>query len=146
MDQTLPTASLSDLTTAVNVAILGFGSALLVFRIQRENDMRRAGETTWFPWADRLIISALFLSTIVGLLVPLVFPACIENALPRVAAAASCVLFLGFVPAILAHYRIVFGTKEKGSRRNPEPLERRFVWLAISVAILAAIAIVVRLN
>ena len=53
-----------DSGTLANVAsVIGaFGAAMLFFRIQRELQMRKAGERVWLPLADWLIFAAtLFL-------------------------------------------------------------------------------------
>jgi hypothetical protein len=127
-----------DQSTLVTVAALiaGFGSAVLVFRIQREVDMAAKGETTWVPWADRLIITATLLALVFG-----IFPFVsgfvvtpIANALAMAASSGAVVLLFGYVFAILAHYRLIFGGGRTGPRDNPEPAERWIIWLTVIVA------------
>lgn len=129
---------IQELASNVNVAALGFGSAILVFRIQRELSMEEKSERTWFPRADWLIVIAMFVSAVLGLLIPLMLNQ-EDLRVSRIAAAASCVLFLGYVPSILAHDRIVFGANRTGERFNPEPLECWFFWTTLALAIIAAI-------
>jgi hypothetical protein len=39
------------------------------------------------------------------------------------ASAASIIMIVGYVFAILAHYRLILGKNGQGSRNNPEPAE-----------------------
>jgi hypothetical protein len=118
-------------------AIAGFGSALLVFRIQRELQMRGKEETTWVPWADRLLLAATLVSLLLVILplVALSFRPGILQSLPAASCAASVVMLAGYVPSILAHYRLLFGTDTSGPRANPEPAERVLVWIAAGLGI-----------
>jgi hypothetical protein len=117
----------------------GFGVAVLLFRIQRELDMQQQDERNWIPWADWL----LFISTITALVVvllPLVlFPGsdAVGNRLPTAGCAAMLVAMTGYVVGILAHYRLIFGSKRSGPRDNPEPSERVVVLVTIVGALVA---------
>ena len=135
-----------NIDTMSNIAaiIAGFGSAALVFRIQRELEMEEQGEVIWIPWADRLLIASVTLSLIFVLLLQLVFPdiETLSFALSRGFLAAALVMMAGYIFAILAHYRMLFGGKRTGPRVNPEPPERIIVFVSLFVAI-AAFALVI---
>jgi hypothetical protein len=45
------------------------------------------------------------------------------------ATTAAVVLTFGYVPTILAHYRLILRGRRRGPRKNPEPPER---WLAVT--------------
>jgi len=64
------------------------------------------------------------------------------KALASAACAGGVILQVGYVPAILAHYRIVFGAKRTGPREKGEPIERLFVWLAFAAALAVFAAVV----
>jgi hypothetical protein len=84
----------------------------------------------WVAWADWLIIGATLLC-LVGLL-PIVAGWGTASGRLRVASAATTaavVLTFGYVPAILAHYRLIFRGQRRGARKNPEPPER---WLTVT--------------
>jgi hypothetical protein len=94
----------------IGAVIVGFGIAALVFRIQREIQQIDAGKTAWIPWADRLLIGVV---TVTLLLV--VFPIAlgggtsrlwVAGRLPAAACSGSIVALTGYIPALLAHYRL----------------------------------------
>ena len=125
------------IVATVASVIAGFGSAMLVFRIQRELQMASKNERNWIPWADRLLIAAI-LGCLIFVLFPLVSGIPSEPIRMRVASAAcasAVVLLTGYVPAILAHYRLFLGGSRCGPRDNPEPAER---WLTLLFVALAA--------
>jgi hypothetical protein len=124
-----------DAGTLANIAsvISAFGAAMLFFRIQRENDMRQKGEIVWLPFADWLLVAATALCLLL-VIVPLVSSANLR--LPAAAAGSAAFLVAGYIPAIMAHYRIVFDRKREGPRHNPEPTERILVWGTGAVALL----------
>jgi hypothetical protein len=73
--------------------------------LQTEDDKLHS----WVAVADWLLISAntIALFVVVSLLIVQ------QIRLPRAACAAACVLLAGYVFAILAHYRLIFGAKQK---------------------------------
>jgi len=121
-----------DTGTLANIAsvIAAFGAAMLFFRIQRELEMVGKGQRVWLPWADRLLIAATLLCLLFVIL-PLLSTT--TTSLPAAAAAAAAVLVAGYVFALLAHYRIVFGGRREGPRTNPEPAER-FIVIVTAIA------------
>ena len=123
---------------ALAAIIIGFGSTIVTFRIQREVAMEKEAERIWLPWADWLILLAIGLSvTFVVLLLAKVTP--VRTAFAAAAGATAIVLEAGYIPSILAHYRIWFG-KGRHQKRIPreqgEPAEKVFVILTIAVAVL----------
>lgn len=131
-----------DAATLAGVAsvISAFGAAMLLFRIQRENDMREKDEPVWLPMADWLLVVATTLCLLL-VIVPVVSFA--DTRLPAAAAGTAAILVAGYVPAIMAHYRIVFtreglfwGAEREGPRYNPEPAERILVWTIGTAALL----------
>lgn len=118
-----------------------FGAAMLFFRIQRELKMEESGEINWIPWADWLLVSATVLSLLFVVLPLAILPSrSALAAVPYAAVAASAVLVVGYIPAILAHYRFIFSDEDGGEskpRTNPEPSERIIV---IAVVVLALTA------
>jgi uncharacterized membrane protein YhaH (DUF805 family) len=118
--------------------IAAFGGALLVFRIQREIQMHDQMEIQWIPWADRLLVGA----TLTALLLVLLPLTALTNRpgrladLPSAACAAAVLMVAGYIFAILAHYRLLFGRRRSGPRLNPEPAER---WIVLATLLLAAI-------
>jgi hypothetical protein len=128
-----------DANTLATVAsiIAGFGAAMLAFRLEREVKAGDRGEPMWIAWADWLVIAATILSLALGLL-PIVSGLVrepLQTALASAATSAAVVLTVGYVPAILAHYRLILHRGRRGSRQNPEPSER---WLTIGFAIAGA--------
>lgn len=110
-----------------------FGATVLVFRVQREDAMRERNERVWLPAADWLLLAAAIIS-LLFVLVPIA--AGLEWQTNAAASAASSICVAGYIPSILAHYRIVFGADREGPRDNPEPWECRFV-IATTVVALA---------
>ena len=111
--------------------ISAFGVAMLYFRIQRELEMRKNEETIWLPAADWLLVAATLVSLLLVIVPLLTLP---EVKLPAAASGAAAIMVAGYVPAILGHYRIVFGQKRNGPRDNPEPSELLFVVVALVAA------------
>jgi hypothetical protein len=116
---------------SASAIIAGFGVTAIMFRVQRELYVREVLniKILWLAWADYLILASVALA-VFGATVPML---AVPNA-PRPlvsVAASSCVaaLFLlaGYVPSILAHYRIQLGAEREGPRDMGEPVERRFV-------------------
>lgn len=123
-----------DAGTLANVAsIIGsFGAAMLYFRLQRELYMREKGEISWLAAADWLLIASTLLS-LLGVVVPLASGA--STRIPATLAGTAAILVSGYIFAILAHYRIVFGQHRAGSRENPEPIEALFIGITIAGAV-----------
>ncbi len=129
----------STLATVATI-IAAFGTAMLFFRIQRELEMQRSGETIWIPWADGLIVLSTLISLVLVVL-PLIIASNVAGTLmvASTACAAAVVLVAGYPFAILAHYRIIMGGGRTGLRDNPEPAERTCVIVTIGLAVLAAL-------
>lgn len=116
--------------------IAGFGGAMLAFRVEREAEGQEEGHSSWIPWADALLISAI-LGSILLVILPIVSLRTLQGLiakLPQAACSAACILVCGYVLAILAHYRLLFGAKRRGERENPEPAER---WIVICTAVVS---------
>jgi hypothetical protein len=123
--------------------IAAFGAAMLPFRIQRELEMRQQGERNWLPWADRLLVGATLTSLLLVILplVAMAHPSPLAVALERAACAAAAILVSGYVFALLAHYRLIWGGKQAGPRANPEPAERLAAWITLVLAAAAFVAV-----
>jgi hypothetical protein len=89
----------------VAAMISSFCAVMLVFRIQRETEMAKAGERQWLPLADWLLVGAALVSL---LLVILPLTAFVNTSLPVAASGSAAILVAGYIFAILAHYRIWF--------------------------------------
>src|ERR1017187_7835127 len=110
--------------------VLGFGVTVIMFRIQRELQMQKENEPTWIAYSDYLILASIFTSLFLVLLPVLLVPQFkYIITVARAGCVAAIILEAGYIPSILAHYRIGFGKDRHGARTNPEPTERRFVWL-----------------
>jgi hypothetical protein len=149
----MPTAeTLATIASLVTAA----GVTMLFFRIARELAVRERapdawivrqvpgteppvwkaqGETkqlvSWLAFADWLVIGATLLA-IVAVLLPLLIVTdsdLVGKRIPAAGCAASLVALAGYIPSLLAHYRIVIGARRTSERENPEPGE------AIGVAI-----------
>ncbi|MCZ6758853.1 MAG: hypothetical protein O7D29_00545 [Gemmatimonadetes bacterium] len=116
--------------------IAGIGSAMLLFRLQRELHMAKEGESIWIPWADRLLGAATLIA-LLAVLLPLVSGLPPEPWRTRLASAfctVAVLLVAGYIPAALAHYRLLFGASRSGPRSNPEPGERGITWFFVALA------------
>jgi hypothetical protein len=122
---------------ALAAIIIGFGSTVIVFRIQREMTMGERGETVWLACSDYLILIAvgLCLFLVVLPLLATVTPCLL--AVASSAGAAAMVLEAGYIPSILAHYRIGIGASRKGPRERCEPWECRLVIVSFVIAVAA---------
>jgi hypothetical protein len=134
-----------DIGSLMTVAsiVAGFGVAVLVFRIQRETTL----QTKWIPWADWLLIAATMVA-LGGVILPIISfsqpPACVVK-FGSAASSLVVLLVIGYPFAILAHYRLIGAegaarAKRSEARYNPEPLERRWVIVTFTIAILVFIA------
>jgi hypothetical protein len=129
--------------------ISGFSITVFMFRLQREIHMVERGKPTWIPWADWLVIVAVFLSIATAFLI-IAWPGGFDTFVSRYfverfssAALAAALIFLaGYVPSICAHYRLWFGQARTGLRSNPEPAERAWVLTAVIIGALVFIWLV----
>lgn len=105
----LATVVHDDILATIGAVIVGFGIAAFAFRIQRELQQGEAGYVSWIPWADRLLIGVV---TVVLLLV--LFPIALAGGdsrlwaagrFPAAVCSGSVVALVGYIPALLAHYR-----------------------------------------
>ena len=116
---------------AVSAIVVGFSVTAIMFRIQRELYVLEILKLKilWLAWADYLILGSVFLA-VFGATVPLLlWPVASDEllALATASCAAAVVLQAGYIPSILAHYRIELGAQRKGPRARGEPTERYFV-------------------
>lgn len=138
----------------IGAVIVGFGITALVFRVQREIQQADAGKTAWIPWADRLLIGVV---TVTLLLV--LFPIALGGGssrlwaagrLPAAACSGSTVALTGYIPALLAHYRLAlkpgsrrkwiwFGGELSKSRHAGEPAERVIVGASVALSVIAVV-------
>ena len=136
-----------DTATLATIAsiISGFAITALVFRIQRELEMASKVERTWVPWADCLLIGAVLISLLLVVLPVVLFPG--SPTVSKFSAsmcAASAVLVSGYVPSILAHYGLAFGRKRSSPAVNPEPDERKWVYVTILCSLAAMVAVLLK--
>lgn len=122
------------------MAIVGLSFTILIFRVKREIDMSEKGETTWIAFSDWLVVIALLIAGLFVLIPTLASDAAGRGRLLLSALVFSVVMVLGWVPAIMAHYRLIFGRRRTGPRDNPEPAE---VAIVITVVLLSATAFAV---
>jgi len=109
---------------------------MLFFRIHRELSIQAQGEPIWIACSDWLLLAATTIA-LVFVLLPLISGLVPEPPRALLAAAAcstSIVLVSGYLLAILAHYRLIFGRGRDGPRENPEPAEQIAV---VATAVLA---------
>jgi uncharacterized BrkB/YihY/UPF0761 family membrane protein len=122
------------------MAIVGLSFSILIFRIKREMDMAEKGETTWIAFSDWLVVIALLVAGLFVLVPLLATDAAGRGRLPISGLIFAIVMVLGWVPAILAHYRLILGRRRRGPRHNPEPMEAAIV---VAVVLLSAAAFAV---
>lgn len=135
---------------AVSAIVVGFGVTAIMFRVQRElyvlEVLKR--QPLWLAWADYLILGSVTLA-VFGATVPLLVAPSPSRALVALAASscvAALILQAGYIPSLLAHYRIELGARRHGPRAKGEPAERGFViGTAISAAVLFAATLSLRL-
>jgi hypothetical protein len=131
--------SASDLISVAAI-VLAFGLTVIIFRVQRELSVREKypGSPTWIACSDWLILVSVVLVLLFAM-IPLL---AVAPAIWRVQAAAcvaAVILEVGYIPAILAHYRIGIGANRKGPRDRGEPAE---VGIVLATLVLAAIGFV----
>lgn len=122
---------------ALATIIIGFGSTVIMFRIQRELKMGERGETVCLACSDFLILIAVGLCLFLVVLPLLASVTPFLLAVASSAGAAAIVLEAGYIPSILAHYRIGIGASRKGPRDRCEPWEGRLVILSFVIAVAA---------
>jgi hypothetical protein len=130
----------SDLLATASI-VIGFGVTAVMFRVQRELSLREAHPTdpSWLAWADYLILGSIGLAAL-GVVVPLLADSAASASVIATAAAccvAAVILQAGYVPSLLAHYRIELGSGRKGLRVRGEPLERKLALGSVIGALLA---------
>jgi hypothetical protein len=134
----------SDLITVASI-VAAFSGGVLFFRIGRELG-GGTGPVTWIPWADRLVIASSTACLLLAILPLLVFGK--NSSLARNVSTSVCVgsvlLLGGYIPAILAHYRLLFGSKRSGPRENPEPAERFWVLGTVIIAVVLSATVFLR--
>lgn len=126
----------SSLLTSASI-IGAFGMSVLIFRIQRELDMESKGEVTWIPLADWALLAATVMSLVVVVML-LIYGDLNSKAQQLLASATT--LAIGYIPAVLAHYRLPFKFGRSGHRSNPEPAEAVVVALSVAAAIAVFLA------
>ena len=129
----------------------GFGVTVLMFRIQRELDVRERHPDwpNWLARADYLILASIFVSLLLVVLpiVSIEDPGEVVLAFSAGSCAAAVVLLAAYPLAILDHYRIELGAKRKGKRNKGEPGETIIVIVGAAIAVVTALMIIlVRLN
>lgn len=126
---------------AVSAIVVGFGVTAIMFRVQRELYVSETLKikVLWLAWADYLIVGSVALA-VFGTTVPLLLLSKPSERLIALAA-SSCVsavvLQAGYVPSILAHYRIELGKQRVGPHAKGEPIER---WFVVGTSMLAVAA------
>lgn len=127
---------------AVAALIVGFAVTVIMFRVQRELWVQERDPKwpNWLSWSDYLIVPSVILA-IIALVVLLAIPGITQHR--RAFAAASCVaaiiLQAGYIPGILAHYRIEIGRHRTADREKGEPAEKVIVYVSVSLATLVFI-------
>jgi hypothetical protein len=122
---------------AVAALIVGFAVTVIMFRVQRELSVQEQHPEwpNWLAYSDYLILASVGLA-IISLIVLLAIPEITQYR--RAIAAASCVaaiiLQAGYIPGILAHYRIAIGKHRTTDREEAEPAERVIVRVSVSLA------------
>jgi hypothetical protein len=133
--------AVADLIAATAI-VMGFGVTVITFRLQREAAMEKEGEPMWIARSDWLILLSILVS-LLFVFFPLFFmPSQFAVVIARAGCFTAIVLQAGYIPSILAHYRLLFGKGRSGPRKNPEPKERQLVLLFMVLAFLAFIVLV----
>lgn len=138
----MPTEPRGDLI-AVAAIIVGFGLTVIMFRVQRELDVQenRPKWPTWLAWSDYLIIVSVALALCFAIIPLLALPPLtrLTEALASAACVGAVILQAGYIPGILAHYRIEIGSDRKGDRDKGEPAEKWIVRVSFTVAAIGII-------
>lgn len=133
----IPMIKVGALLTVASI-ISGFGITVFVFRIQRELKMKDKDEQIWIPWADFLIIGAVWAALLLVILPLLIISNITEMVIrfSKAVCSSASILLACYMLAIMAHYRIIFGKRRSGPRNNPEPSERIIIIGAVILALL----------
>jgi hypothetical protein len=134
------------LVTAASL-IAGFGSAVIVFRLEldiEEKNMERPirqEEDHWIPASDWLIVASSIcaLSLVVAPLVAIKSPSVGTVRLASAVCSAAAIMLAGYIPSILTHYRFIYELSKV--RKNSTFWEAVFLSLTV-VAALAAFTLV----
>jgi hypothetical protein len=91
--------------------------------------MKRRGERNSIAVADWLLLGATFTAIVLVLLPILHFDSeLLGRRVPTAGCTAALVGLVGYVHALFAHYRLMFGSAGRpGARDNPEPPEGEIV-------------------
>lgn len=141
MGQGTPNLDAGALATMAGL-ICAFGITVLGFGIQREIQMHQAGQPMWIPWCDRMLFFATEISILFVLLPLLIHVRSFlwVGAVARAACAVALTLVVGYIPAVLAHYRLIFTRRDRlDPRTNPEAGERAVIYATVVLAIAAGI-------
>jgi hypothetical protein len=122
---------------AVAAILVGFGLTVIMFRLQRELYVQEQHPQwpNWLAWSDYLILASMLVAVFFVVLPILAFPVVtrMREALASAACISAIILQVGYIPAILAHYRIEIGRSRTGDRQKGEPTERLYVYLSIAL-------------
>jgi len=116
---------------AVATIIVGFGVTVIMFRVQRELWVRdkHPDWPNWLAWADWLILVSVALAVFFVVTPLLAFPIVTKwrEALAAGSSVSAILLQVGYIPAILAHYRIEVGTQRTGAREKGRARRKVFL-------------------
>jgi hypothetical protein len=133
-----------DLISAAAI-LVGFGVTVFMFRIQRELYVLEVlkVQRLWLAWADYLTLASVALA-VFGVIVPLLaLPASARSfKISSAFCVSAFVLQAGYIPAVLAHYRIDLGASRAGPRSRGEPLERVAVIVSAVIALLTFLLVI----
>lgn len=120
------------LVTAASL-IAGFGSAVIVVRLERELDIedknadrpKSQKEHHWIPPSDWLVVASgiCALRLVVAPLVAIKSPSEATLQLASAVCSAAATMLAGYIPSILAHYRFIYGLSK--DRKKPHLLGGR---------------------
>ncbi|HLK09063.1 MAG TPA: hypothetical protein VKV30_14000 [Candidatus Angelobacter sp.] len=121
---------------AVSAIVIGFGVTAIMFRVQREIHMgEEQNEVKWIAWSDWLIFGSVLLALFLAVIPLLAFS---YRSFAAAACTAAIILQAGYIPAILAHYRIDIGRGRDIKdlpRERGEPAEKWIVCVSGIVAL-----------
>lgn len=121
---------------AVAAIVIGFGLTAIMFRVQREIHMgEEQNDVKWIAWSDWLIFGSVLLALFLAVIPLLAFS---YRSFATAACTAAIILQAGYIPAILAHYRIDIGRSrdiKKLPRDRGEPAEKWIVCVSCVIAL-----------